>query len=125
MGRHFAPFKAVEHLIYCRQRLQFDVRLDLALRRESQSLGHVLARADQRTARSDAVQNHVKQRECELAVWKTGRNTGAAFAGYGYALFKCRQGRRGVQHTVVTTVCRLLNGIHSILSFGTESRPTL
>src|ERR1039457_3919894 len=51
--RHVAMRQPLEHLVYCRQRLQFDIGLDLALGRKTERVGQIFPIAHERAANAN------------------------------------------------------------------------
>ena len=58
--RHVAMLEPCEHVVDRRQGLELDVRLDLALDRETQGFREVLSVSDERAAYADAGGDHVE-----------------------------------------------------------------
>src|ERR1700733_1881124 len=58
--RDLSVLEPVEDVIDCRQRLQLNVSLDLAISGKGQGFGHILSVSDKGAADGDAVRDHIK-----------------------------------------------------------------
>src|ERR1700686_4361023 len=87
--------KALENGVNRRQRLQLDIGLDLAIGSEGERFGHILARADERTADGYTVRYHIEERNREFAWRQPDQNASATLPGHANALLECdERGRR-------------------------------
>ena len=79
---HLTMLQAVEDVVDRPERLQFDIGLHLAVGREGQRLGHLLAVAHERAADGDAVRHHVEERHRDVARRQPDQRAGAPLAGH-------------------------------------------
>ena len=110
----------VEDLVDRRQRLQLDIGLDLALGGEGERFGHILARADERTADGDAVRHHVEERNREFARRQPDQDASAALAGHANALLECDERGRRNQNAMSSAAGLLLHGGCRVAGLGVD-----
>src|SRR5664279_2516451 len=113
-------FEPVENLVDRRQRLQLDIRLDLARGSEGERFGHVLARSNERTAYSYAVRYHIEERNREFAWWQPDQHASPELPGHGHALLKCAEGGRRNQNAMGSATGLLLQGGCRVISLGVD-----
>src|ERR1700686_2978049 len=100
----------VENSVDRRQRLQLDIGLDLALGGECERFGHILARADERTADGYAVCHHIEERDREFARWQSDQDAQSALPGHANALVECAERWRRDQNAMRSAAGLLLHG---------------
>src|SRR5271165_869595 len=101
--------KPGEDLVDRRKRLQLDIGFDLAFGGKGQCFGHIVARADERTADSYAVCHYIEQWDREFARRKSDQDTSAALPRHPNTLLECDQRRSRYQHTMGSAAGLLLH----------------
>src|SRR5580704_3549159 len=100
--------------------MQLDIGFDLASDSEGEGLGHILARADERTANGYAVRHHIEERNWEFARRQPDQHASAKLPGHASTLLECDQRRRGNQNTMSSAAGRLLDSGCRISSLGID-----
>src|SRR6202140_5700667 len=112
--------KALENGVNRRQRLQLDIGLDLAIGSEGERFGHILARADERTADGYAVRHHIEQRNREFAWRQPDQDASATLAGHANALLERGQRRSRNQNAMSSAAGLLLQGGCRVAGLGID-----
>src|SRR5580700_1061735 len=100
--------------------MQLDIGFDLASDSEGEGLGHILARADERTANGYAVRHHIEERNWKFAWRQPDQHASAKLPGHANALLECDERRRGNQNTMSSAAGRLLDSGCRISSLGID-----
>ena len=100
----------VEDLVDCREGLQLDIRLDLALGGKGERLGHILAGTDEGTADGDAIRHHIEERDREVSGRQADKHASTAFPGHLDTLLERRERGRGDKDAVSAAAGFLLQG---------------
>src|ERR1700694_5835521 len=85
------------------------MRFVMASDSEDEGFGHILARADERTANGYAVRHHIEERNWEFTWRQPDQHASAKLPGHANALLECDQRRRGNQNTMSSAAGRLLH----------------
>src|SRR5580700_9780093 len=102
--------KTVEDIVDRRQGLQLDIRFDFAFDSKGEGFGHILARANERTADRYAVCNNIEERNREFTGRQPNQHTRTTLPGHANALLECDERRRCDQNSMSSTAGRLLYG---------------
>src|ERR1700733_1194883 len=112
----------VEDLVDRRERLQLDIGLDLAFGGESESFGHIVARADKRTADGYAVRDEIEQWNGKFAGRQSDQDTSAALPRHPNTLLECDQRRSRNQNAMGSASGLLLHDGCRVSRFRIDHR---
>src|ERR1700678_3346543 len=112
----------IEYLVDRRERLQLDIGLDLAFGGEGERFGHIVARADERTADGYAVRHYIEQRNRKFARRQSDQDTSAALPRHPNTLLECDQRRSRYQNAMGSAAGLLLHAGCGVSRLGIDRR---